>query len=144
MPFRRIRDGQMVPDSEACDANGTVKDGYAASFSYGQRFIQAGDSLSFDIMMLDSASRSTMLTDAEQTNAVARAEMIHRTSTAYLGDRAPAFTDKHAALAIQKAEADVVRLRANMADSAAGAEQARARCEAARNKMIADLNSWRR
>ncbi|MEI5687746.1 hypothetical protein [Sphingomonas kyungheensis] len=116
MRFRRISDGQMVSDNEACDAAGTVKDGYAVSESLGQRFIKAGDYLSFDMMMLDSAIRGTSpaaprtLSDAESACIVARAASEHRTRNAYLGDRAPAFTNEMAAAVLAQAESTKAQL----------------------------------
>ncbi|WP_267395252.1 MULTISPECIES: hypothetical protein [unclassified Sphingomonas] len=148
MRYRRVSDGQTVPAGEACDAAGTVRNGYALDAGLGQSFVKPGDYIGFDMALCDSALRppvsSSSLPDNQQAAIVAHARMTHRTSNAYLGDRAPAFTDAMAAAAVQKVEGETARLRTNDAMYAADAVTARANAEAARARMTESLNSWRK
>lgn len=153
MRFRRIRDNQMVPDSEALDGSGTVKDGYAASFGYGQRTAQDGDYFGFNMAFMDqrpSGGTAVFLQDSglsenERAAIVARAELLHRTRSAYLGDRAPAFTDTMAQAAVSAAVADRVKIQTDSAALAAAAEVQHAANVTARAQMIDRLNNaWKK
>ncbi len=151
MPYRRISDNQIVADSEALDASGALRSGYAANMS---SWLQSGDYMSFDVTMADTGktvrARSfcdaggVSLSDTESAAIVARAEMVHRTRTAYLGDSAPAFTAEQAASAVRQASAERSRMNDSAASLATGAEAARVEAGAARAEMINRVsNAWK-
>ena len=142
MRYRRLSDNQMVQDSEAVDGAGTLRSGYAMA----SNMLQPGQHIGFNMAFVDSAPRSgsVSLSDAESAAIVARAEMIHRTRTAYLGDSAPAFTAEQAASAVRQASTDRSRVTDSAASFVASAEAARVEAGAARAQMIERVsNAWK-
>ena len=160
MHYIRARDGQTVGRDEACMPTGQVRAGYSVrvpAISDANRSIQAGEYISFDISLADSAHRSDMvslrdaavtLTDAESTLAVSKAQRAHYQRHAYLGDRAPAFTDAQATAAVSAAVA--TKQARTMTDSAIGIRDAETtalryvhdQAKAARKQAI--TNGWRK
>jgi len=142
MRYRRLSDNQMVHDSEAVDGAGALRSGYAIASG----MLQPGQHIGFNMAFMDSAARSgsVSMSDAESAAIVARAEMTHRTRTAYLGDRAPAFTAEQAASAVRQASAERSRMTDSAVSLAASAEAARVEAGAARAEMIARVSSaWK-
>lgn len=92
---------------------------------------------------------STMFTDAERSLAdsaeggliVAQAKHAHHLTTAWMGDRAPAFTDAQAAAAIRKAVVDQAQTQRVIDQCNADAERAKAACDAAYEAMKRDLST---
>jgi hypothetical protein len=100
-------------------------------------------------MMRDSAPKHTLnLTDAERQLAdspqgqmiVAQAKHTHYLRTAYLGDRAPEFTDAQAAAAVRSAVAQSNRTQQFIADYAAETDRLREQSEQARRQANFDLS----
>ncbi len=142
MRYRRLSDNQMVHDSEAVDGAGTLRSGYAMA----SNMLQPGQHIGFNMAFMDSVARSgsVSLPDAESAAIVARAEMIHRTRTAYLGDSAPVFTADQAASAVRQASVERSRVTDSLANLATTADAARAEAEAARAQMIDRVsNAWK-
>lgn len=150
MRYRRLSDNQMVQDSEAVDGAGALRSGYAMA----SNMLQPGQHIGFDIMMTDTGKTvrahsfcdagAVSLSDAESAAIVARAQMIHRTRTAYMGDSAPAFTAEQAASAVRQASTDRSRVTDSAASFAASAEAARVEAGAARAQMIQRVsNGWK-
>lgn len=142
MRYRRLSDNQMVHDSEAVDGAGTLRSGYAMA----SNMLQPGQHIGFNMAFMDSVARSgsVSLSDAESAAIVARAEMVHRTRTAYLGDSAPAFTAEQAASAVRQASAERSRMNDSAASLATSAEAARVEAGAARAEMINRVsNAWK-
>ena len=103
MRYRRLSDNQMVQDSEAVDAHGTLRSGYAMA----SNMLQPGQHIGFNMAFVDSAPKAApvAISDADRTSIIARAQMIHNQQHAYLGDQAPAFTAQQAEQAVQAVRA---------------------------------------
>ena len=160
MPYRRISDNQMVADSEALDASGALRSGYAASMS---SWIQPGDYLSFDVTMTDTGktvrsrafcdAATVSLSDAERIfadssagrSAIAHARYVHDLTESHRGRDAQPWNDAIEADAVRKLTADQTRLAATLADQTRQAATLRNDADAAHKRMSDDLhNGWRK
>lgn len=160
MPYRRISDNQMVADSEALDAAGALRSGYAASMS---SWLQSGDYMSFDVTMTDTGktvcSRAfcdaamVSLSDAERNfadssagrSALAHARYVHDLTESHRARDAQPWNDAIEADAVRKLTADQTRLAATLADQMRQATALRNDADAAHKRMSDDLhNGWRK
>lgn len=152
MQCYRVSDGATVPDSEAFGPNG-IRDGYSfrvpATMRDGNQ-ISPGEYVGFSLAFMDAARASGpvaafSLSSGDREAVIARAQMIHHTNNAYLGDRAPAFTDVMAQLAVRKAENDLAQRHVADAASVVAGNHQRAEADAARAQMIDGIrNAWRK
>lgn len=106
--------GQTVSASEATFDGKRTRPGYSAVVADGERVrMQPGDYLGFNIDMVDrqptassvflnDAAGNPILTSDEAGVIVAKARLSHDRKNAYLGDRAPAFTDAMAHNAVAR------------------------------------------
>jgi len=141
-----------------CDANGHPDPNGDYQMMDGKMVLRDGRRAHFSIgMFRDGAPASTvfirdgavMLNDAERVFAdsgegqsvVARAKHAHYLRTAYLGDRAPEFTDQQAVAAIRTAVADRARQQQFLDQCKANEAQAKAACDAAYEQMKRDLST---
>jgi hypothetical protein len=162
MPYRRVSDGTMVADSEALDATGALRSGYAASMG----MLQPGQHIGFDIMMTDTGksvrsrtfydTAAVSLSDAERTfadsvegrAAIAYERYKHRLSDAHRGANARPWNDAMQAEAVRKLTAQQVSDRtqaaATLADFQRRAPAEQAASDTAYNQMVDRLhNGWR-
>jgi cytochrome c553 len=143
------------------DPNGhyEMRDGKLVS-----RMLQPGEHVTFSMAMMDGASptatassvffrdNAAMFTDAEHQlfnsdegrNVIAYAKMCHRTSKAWMGDRAPEFTDAQAAEAIKKHVAQYEAGQRAIAEMTAKADQMQRDSESAYHRGANAHNDWRR
>lgn len=154
--YIRASDGMTVDRSEACTPGGMVRSGYSVRVPTVSDAWKEGEYIGFDITLADRApspSRVTFrdgvtLTDAVTALAVAHAEREHRTRTAYLGAKAPTFSDAQRTAAVDAAAS--AKRTTNVTDAAAGirhaeAVTARVLYDAARATRRADINTaWKR
>lgn len=145
--YIRARDSVEVAASEALDATGTLRSGY------GYKTLAHGERATFEMAFMDqrpSGGTTVFLQDSglsenDRAAIVARAELLHRTRNAYLGDRAPAFTDAMAQAAVSAAQADQARIQTDSAAYAVAAEAQHAANATARAQMIDRLNNaWKK
>ena len=138
-----------------CDANGRPDPNGDYQLINGKKILRDGRAVRFDaLLMRDSAApsqvflkdASTHFTDAERQLAdsdegrliVTRAKGAHYRKHAYLGDRAPAFTDAQAAAAIrleagQKQSTQAILDLCAMEEAVANGQLAEARRQRAYN-----------
>jgi hypothetical protein len=121
MPYRRVSDGTMVADSEALDASGALRSGYAASMG----MLQPGQHIGFDIMMTDTGKviRSRGFTDAATA------------STVSLSDADRQFADS------AEGRQHIALCRSSFAVHVIADAALQVRCDAALSAV--DLNAWR-
>lgn len=99
-----------------------------------------------------STGTNVMFTDAEHQlfnsdegrNIIAYAKMCHRTSKAWMGDRAPEFTDAQAAEAIKKHVAQYEAGQRAIAEMTAKADQVQRDSQSAYQSGVNAHNDWRR
>ena len=143
MHYIRARDGHPVDRTEACTPAGMVKPGYSvrvAMIADGQRV-----SLADSAPITDGA---VTLSDAESALAVGQARRQHVGRHGYLGSRAPAFTDAHAASAVARAvalkQAATVLPAAVLVQDAVTISSRFKFDEAKRARKTAIANAWRK
>lgn len=98
-----------------------------------------GDSMNNDATMFSDAERQLFDSD-EGRNIIAYAKSCHRLNTAWMGDRAPAFTEADAATAIKDHVAQSEAGSRTIADMKAKADA----MEAAFHSGVDSHNAWRR
>ncbi|MCK8457035.1 hypothetical protein [Sphingomonas faeni] len=164
MPYRRVSDGTMVADSEALDASGALRSGYAASMA--SAWMGPGDYIGFDVMMTDTGKTvrsrnfcdtanpgAVSLTDAERTFAdsgagrseIAHARYVHDLSQSHLGANAQPWSEAIEAQTVRKLTGNHARTAATLADQTHQAAALRIEADAAHKRMSDDLhNGWRK
>lgn len=126
-----------------CDATGRPDPNGQYQLVDGKVLLRPGGYTSFDVALMDAAPRGNRVfltdaafTDAERTFAdsaegqyvIAKAKSDHRLRTAYLGDRAPAWTDAMAMGVIRAASSQKIGTQ-NFLDQCA-ADEVRLKIEA--------------
>lgn len=122
-----------------------------------RRVMQPGEYVSFNMSFMDSAPSANRVflmdaatfTDAERQFAdsaegqyeIAKAKSDHRLRTAYLGDRAPAWTDAMAAGVIRAASAQKVRTKSFLDQCADDRVRLEAEAAAALHRHKLDLST---
>lgn len=139
-----------------CDRHGRPDPNGQFQMKDGKVILREGGRVSFDLSFYDSAppSSSVFLQDtpvtfndaerqlfdsAEGQSIIAYAKSKHRMGTAYLGDRAPEFTDAQAAAAIKAHVAQSERGRQYLAQMTAQNDELQRQAEQARREYVADL-----
>ena len=156
--YFRTSDGANVTQAEACNSNGTVRDGYSVGVS---RVFAEGDYMSFDINLVDAAAANgaasvffadASFTDAERTfadsaegkSALALARADFAMSEAHKGSAAAAWTADHEAGALRSILAQCQRHGASVQDARQRASSAAAAELTAHTTAAEALNAWRK